>query len=583
MKNILFIFSFLGMLFWQSPVFGQVTKNNQKAQQHIADGNDLKKQELYVEATKRYLLAYDYGDENLKETALQLINDIAMKQNEIIAEKKKAVADLELANKAANAARADADKQRNEKEIQRKRAVENKKIAEQKGLQVEALRLPLLADSLLQAGHPDALKIAFLGLELSQSEGFQPGWKPFTKAFIQNEEYRERLSETSDNILFTQKIPQQNKLLVQTQKQIEIVNESTEETIKFPSFISPFTTPIFTPNGQIMAFQTSENDVEIWNINTLQKLETLRHTAPIRVLTFSKNGDCLLSAGRDQHILLYDLTTQQKNTFSGQNGSIYDLQMLPDNRHFIARSADGMVQLWDKNSQTANPLGKAEIYVYDAQISPNGIYILTSSITGLVKIWNSNGTLHKALPLQKNPVRKCYFFPDNQHFLTQSKTTVKLWNLDGQMIKELPVSSPKGIQINQQGSHFVLWDTQNQLILFDKKGSNKTVLQGHEAAIIQAEFSPNDQYLLTTSKDGKALLWENTGNLLANWNLQNFQPTPAFFSPTGDAVYITEATTIQRYPMPQKVYQELLGDKKNIIEYLKGCPNYQIQFLDKME
>ena len=217
MKYTIFIIGFIGFFFIQiTSVSAQPDMNIKLPEEYIQEGKDYEKDGKYIEAYNKYLLAYDFGNEAVKETVLNLMRGIASKQNQVIA-------DRNLALEALEDEKIKVENERNEKEIQRKKAVKNEMLARQKSIQVEALRLPLLADSLRQMGHADALKVAFLGLKLNEDNNFPAGWKAFATALIYDEEHREALGTSSTKIDYAQLLLNQEKLLIQTDNRLEIL------------------------------------------------------------------------------------------------------------------------------------------------------------------------------------------------------------------------------------------------------------------------------------------------------------------------------------------------------------------------
>ncbi len=67
--------------------------------------------------------------------------------------------------------------------------------------------------------------------------------------------------------------------------------------------------------------------------------------------------------------------------------------------------------------------------------------------------------------------------------------------------------SPDGTIIATGG-----WD--NRITLFDKSGTVKNVLMGHNDVIRDIKFSPDGKHILSGSNDNTAILWDREGNLI---------------------------------------------------------------------
>jgi len=108
--------------------------------------------------------------------------------------------------------------------------------------------------------------------------------------------------------------------------------------------------------------------------------------------------------------------------------------------------------------------------VTSAAFSPNGLLVATGSLDHTARIWSLRDGSAVELP-HEEPLTDVAFSPDSQSLLTASRDgTARIWNV--------------------------------------ADGTRRAVLRGHQGAVESAQFSPNGQYIVTTSSQDRTVrLW----------------------------------------------------------------------------
>lgn len=96
-----------------------------------------------------------------------------------------------------------------------------------------------------------------------------------------------------------------------------------------------------------------------------------------------------------------------------------------------------------------------------------------------------------------------------------------------------------GVGVSPDGTRVLIIHRRNVRIWF-WQAQNMAILRGHESDVNTAVFSPNNQSLLTTSKDGKAMLWNRKGDALLRLSGHNDEVRSAIFS--NDGLYVITAS-----------------------------------------
>lgn len=170
------------------------------------------------------------------------------------------------------------------------------------------------------------------------------------------------------------------------------------------------------------------------------------------------------------------------------HGVIASASYSPDGSKIVTGSWDFSARIWDANTgadlrKLAGDDGHTG-FVNSAVFSPDqaGRWILTASDDGTAKIWDaSNGTVLATLAGHEDRVRHATFSRNGRQILTSSNDrTARVWTL-----KE---------EVQPDGSVKI-------------EATTAQIFQGHEWAVLSAEFSDDGKFVITASEDNTARIW----------------------------------------------------------------------------
>ncbi|MEO0869214.1 MAG: hypothetical protein AAFY17_12390, partial [Cyanobacteria bacterium J06642_11] len=183
--------------------------------------------------------------------------------------------------------------------------------------------------------------------------------------------------------------------------------------------------------------------------------------------------------------------------------------------------------------------------VNSVAFSPDDQTIVTVSSDTQVIVWDGMGNKKKELRDHWKPVGYVTFSPDGKYFVTcglWEDSTAKLYDHDGNLIESLAgdMGAAKKEHGWQQGITFAAFSPDSQYLvttsrdwtakLWDTTGHHQKTLD-HQGDVNQVVFSDNGNFV-TCSDDGTARLWDPTGNLQQTINHGSAVKTVAF-SPDG--------------------------------------------------
>ncbi len=148
-----------------------------------------------------------------------------------------------------------------------------------------------------------------------------------------------------------------------------------------------------------------------------------------------------------------------------------------------------------------------------------------------VRLWDENGGPLVAIP-HPRPVRMAYARRDGEKVFTLTDRRARVYRADGRLTAEWkPPDSIVGVRWAPAQDR-ILARSESVARLRDARGRELALLRLHSAPLTEARFSLDGDLIVTTSRDGWAILWNAVGEPLRM--LQHSHPVEgAEFLPKG--------------------------------------------------
>ncbi|MFW9258847.1 CHAT domain-containing protein [Nostoc sp. CALU 546] len=289
---------------------------------------------------------------------------------------------------------------------------------------------------------------------------------------------------------------------------------------------------------------------------------------------FSPDGRLIVTSSHRDIRRLWDGNGSYLGVIRGHTADINTTEFSPDSRYILTGSDDKTARLWDAKGK-AVAVFQHEQPVQKAEFSPNGAYILTTSGSSwedqTMQIWDRAGKLLAGFR-RENKISGVEFSPDGNQIFTWGGDTARLWNIvttlaaQPQQAEALSTFDQQVAQQNAQltlleheqsvdsaefspDGNYILTRTFNgrEPRLYDRRGKLLATLRGHEQAVDSAEFSPDSRQILTTSLDGTARLWDREGHSFTIYDLRENKPVRAQFSSNGQHILLAGGFTHLSY------------------------------------
>jgi COMPASS component SWD2 len=188
--------------------------------------------------------------------------------------------------------------------------------------------------------------------------------------------------------------------------------------------------------------------------------------------------------------------------FKGHRDRVVSLAVCPGSRQFLSSSLDDTVRLWDyryKDSMGLLHKTGRSVVSFDS----SGTCFAVASATNVIKLYDIRS-------FDKSPFSTFYLGGPPIH-----------WG---------------NINFSNNGKYLLLSTLEGSIYLFDAFKGDKLqeyATTNSENQFIEASFSPDDQFVLSGSNDGRVLIWDSlSGRSVASWEVAKSPVTSVKWNPT---------------------------------------------------
>ncbi len=306
----------------------------------------------------------------------------------------------------------------------------------------------------------------------------------------------------------------------------------------------------FSPNGKQILTSSSDNSAIFWS--SLQGSEIQRFSS-IKNLTFSPDGNKILLIRGSDKAELWEIGGKLLTTYKWDIAPAESVIISPVGQHFLTSNYDNAVILRDSSGNDIKLLKLNSKSIPKTAFSPDGQYILTGS-TDSIKLWNLAGKELLAIQGEEsNPVA----FSQDGKYIISGGTQVRVWNLEGQLIKSIRVNA-SSLSISPDGKYILTTSTKDyNARLWDFDGNEIKVFNGHTKSINDINFSPDGKLVVTAASDNTVRLWDLNGSLLYTFHQHSGNVITANFLPNGQNIVSNSSKEIIIWDLNGNIIQTI--------------------------
>lgn len=266
---------------------------------------------------------------------------------------------------------------------------------------------------------------------------------------------------------------------------------------------APVTSVAFHPVFSVLASGSEDTNIKIWDWEVGELECTLKgHTKAVLDVDFGgpKTGVLLASCSSDLTIKLWDPSSDYKciRTLTGHDHSVSSVRFIPaasGATHLVSASRDRSLRIWEvATGYCVRTISGHGDWVRDVEPSFDGKFLLSAANDQTARIWDpSNGEPKATLSGHEHVVECAVFAPPAAYPHLAILAGLK---------KPPPASS---------SAEFIATGSRDKSIrLWDARGTQIKVLNGHDNWVKALVFHPGGKYLLSVSDDKTIRCWDLT-------------------------------------------------------------------------
>ncbi|GJM26975.1 MAG: hypothetical protein DHS20C16_33900 [Phycisphaerae bacterium] len=294
---------------------------------------------------------------------------------------------------------------------------------------------------------------------------------------------------------------------------------------------------------------TSGVTVHVWNIETgAQQCELTGHRAQVGRLAFSPSGEEIYSTSEDGTIRCWDTDSGVERRVFLHPGRSHRLAFSSDGTLLAAVNSDGLIKIWDLDgNEEINSFRSQNRLAYSLAFFANDTKLMTGARESQVMAWGVGQGIGQApIATLDDGVQNFDLSEDNSHIAVVGRdNVVSLLRSDNGATEAALTSfdyrARSAVAVSHTGRYVVAATDQFVPLFIDAENLEVIrPLEGHDGPVKSLTFSPSSQFILSTSWDRTARLWDGiSGAPVRSFVGHTATVTQGRFRPNSDQILTT--------------------------------------------
>ena len=319
---------------------------------------------------------------------------------------------------------------------------------------------------------------------------------------------------------------------------------------------------IFSPDGTLIASISTNDTIRIWNVSTREKVMSINvgSLTPPEIVLFSPDNKRIVS-GYDT-LKMWDVHDGKLiAAMPGHYNTVFDASFNSDGSLMVSSSMDSRICIW--NGFTGELIRFIDhAYAKQVKFSPNDTTIISAEMD-TIRIWDTI-TAHtyfkrydmslkpyvKYNTTQKRRVLRNIIIPRISAININTAGTRIVVSSEDHTARIVDISPEHGykdimdivlqpgVKIKCGPTGEILTTSRRNIIILDKRSfKTKLIISGHTGNVIDADFSPKGETVVSCSDDSTIRVWNTlTGENIFTSPKQNGIVTCVAISPNGNHI-----------------------------------------------
>ncbi len=266
-------------------------------------------------------------------------------------------------------------------------------------------------------------------------------------------------------------------------------------------------TAVFSQDGKQVVTGSSDETAKIWQLNNLNKTRVDNTSVSI-----NSQGNIIAIANKDGQITLLDSQGKKIREFATKMRSIYSIAFHPDSNQIAITGRNGKVQIWSQKGTMLQEFTASQVPIYSLAFNGEGTAIITGTSEGKVQYWhlgNYRPQLINSWTVDDSIIYDLVFSPDHQKIATATRGKIKIWDLQGNLLKEIKTDSfpVYGVSFSPDGEKIAAISRDGTARRWDMDGNLRSEFKIEEDIVYGIAFSPDGQEIVIISRDGQKHRW----------------------------------------------------------------------------
>jgi len=287
----------------------------------------------------------------------------------------------------------------------------------------------------------------------------------------------------------------------------------------------------YKPDNQTIVTVSDDHTIRTWSIG--KRFETYEKAKNVSFAGFSPNGLNIIVV-QDSTAQSWNLTGDVVATFAGHHANILTSRFSPDGTMVLTACKDGTACLWKADGTLVNAYNEHKATANDAIFTCDGMYVITISDDSTAIIHNLATNAVNVIRENNGITAVCPSPEPNVFAIGDANGDVSVCDVSGQVLRTFHGHDARvnSVAFSYDGKYIVSSSSDETAVLWDNLGQRQYTFRGYENKVNFAVFSPDGKYILTTSDDGYARLWTTDGKDIMDFQ-HDGMVKQAVFSPDG--------------------------------------------------